>query len=103
MNDKPDLDTASTSLAQTVTRRLVLWVIRWVIGFTVIAVAVSFWPALSWLWWGGGAFAALSLAVTLAIHFLMQRKILAVQEKTDDMERLWAEIGEGDQDSDDET
>jgi hypothetical protein len=34
-------------------RRLVLWAVRWVIGFAIIAVVVHFQPDWFWLWWVG--------------------------------------------------
>jgi divalent metal cation (Fe/Co/Zn/Cd) transporter len=89
--DKLRISAVSADLAQSVHRRLCLWGVRWVIGFCVIALIVYWVPRLSWLWWAGGVVAALSLVTTLVMHFILRRKIAAVQSSIAEMDRLVAE------------
>ena len=92
MDPQIELHAISANVTQAVRRRLILWAIRWLIGFGAIAILTHFWSASSWLWWVGGAVAALSLGATLIMHFIMQRKIAAVRTKIDEAERLAVEF-----------
>ena len=57
MDDKLILNTVAVNFTQSVSRRLILWAVRWIIGFGVIALVVYFQPAWSWLWRVGGCIA----------------------------------------------
>ena len=94
MDDKLILNTLAADFTQSISRRLILWAVRWIIGFGIIALAAYFQPEWSWLWWVGGSIAALSLAITLTMHFVMQRKFAEVRRKMEEAERLAAEIGD---------
>lgn len=76
-----EIDAAAATLMKSIKRRLVLWAIRWVIGFGLIALAVRFWPNLGWLWWVGAAVASLSLVVMVAMHFFVQRRMAEVKAR----------------------
>jgi hypothetical protein len=45
-----DLDHIRSDTTSFLKQRLVMWAVRWCIGFAIIWVVVSFWPNLDWLW-----------------------------------------------------
>lgn len=68
-------------------RRLILWGLRWAIGFAVIWAVVAYQPAWSWLWWAGAGVAALSLITILVGRVLLNRRLArsrAVMTRSDD-------------------
>ncbi|MDH3595231.1 MAG: hypothetical protein OEU09_18710 [Rhodospirillales bacterium] len=67
------------------TKRLVLWAIRWIIGFAIIAAVDYFFDGVGWLWWAGGALAATTLILMLVMHWIMARKYAEVQGKLDEL------------------
>ena len=73
--------------------RLIMWFIRWVIGFVIIGVICYFRPDWSWLWWTGIAVALLSLAFQLTMNAIMQRKLRQTRKT---LARAGALIGDGD-------
>lgn len=57
---------------------LVKWLIRWLIGFGLIALITAYYPHLHWLWIAGAAMAALSLCILLVTHYVLKRKMMRV-------------------------
>jgi hypothetical protein len=92
--ERSELDELREALAGSVRRRLILWAVRWLLGFAAIAVVVHFYPALSWLFWAGAAVAALSLVVTLSIHAFANRRLNLGKRRLDEYERIAREAEE---------
>ena len=69
-------------------KRLVLWAIRWLIGFAIIAAVDYFYDGVGWLWWAGGGLAATTLILMLAVHVIMARKFAQARDKLDEMNRV---------------
>lgn len=69
-----ELERLDASTATFGTRRMVLWAIRWAMGFAVIAVVVHFHPDWSWLWWAGAGLAAPMPIMLLAGHWIIGRR-----------------------------
>jgi hypothetical protein len=85
--DRSELDEMREALAGSVRRRLILWAVRWVLGFAAIAIVVHFYPTLTWLFWAGAAVAALSLVVTLSIHAFAKKRLDVGERRLDEYER----------------
>jgi membrane protein YdbS with pleckstrin-like domain len=85
--ERSELDEMREALAGSVRRRLILWAVRWVLGFAAIAALVHFYPTFTWLFWAGAAVAALSLVVTLSIHGFAKRRLEVGQRRLDEYER----------------
>jgi len=89
---RDELDGISGDFSKFTRQRLIIWGIRWIIGFAIIWAIVSFQPQWSWLWWVGGAVALASLALLLSGQWLVNRQI----KKTDaTIRRASAEIEKG--------
>ncbi len=88
MTDTSELASMSAGLTQSLQRRLVMWAVRWLIGFGIVAAVVHFWPSVSWLWWAAAAFAALSLITLLVVQFIVQRRIGVAQTRIAEAELL---------------
>lgn len=73
-------------------KRLLLWAIRWAIGFGLIAIAVYFNPDWSWLWWVGAAVAALSLALIVVSSLFLKRKLARTTQKMSELEERIQDI-----------
>lgn len=56
-------------------RRLVLWGVRWTIGFAIIGVVVYSNPEWSWLWWFGLGFALLTPITASIGQRIVSRKL----------------------------
>lgn len=80
------LDEMREAMAGSVKRRLVLWAVRWVLGFAALAVVVHFYPKLTWLLWAGAVVAALSLVLTLSIHAFAKRRLDLGERRLDEIE-----------------
>ena len=84
MDPQIELHAISANVTQAVRRRLILWAIRWLIGFGAIAILTHFWSASSWLWWvtprpwgkGNGSFPA-SVMASSASSEASRRSILS--------------------------
>jgi hypothetical protein len=70
-----DLDQIRSDTTSFLRQRLLMWAVRWCIGFASIWVVVSFWPNLGWLWWVGAAVASASLAFLLLSRWLISRRL----------------------------
>ena len=62
-----------------VKRHLVLWVIRWTIGFSIVAAIYYFNPDWTWLWWWAIGLALALPVISLAATALLNRKIRRAQ------------------------
>lgn len=88
-SSRDELDLIGGDFSKFTRQRLIMWGIRWIIGFAIIWAVVSFQPNWSWLWWVGGAVALVSLALLLSGQWLVTRKI----KKADaTIKRLSAEV-----------
>lgn len=73
-------------------RRLVLWLIRWTIGFTLIGLVAALCPEMSWLWWVGIGFAILTPFTAMACQWLVSRKIREAETALADLEETMPEL-----------
>lgn len=84
---RAEADALAVSFDRDVKRALILWVIRWVIGFLLIWFITGVSGGLSWLWWVGVIGAIGSLVATMALKRRMSRKLDRLNEAFDDLER----------------
>lgn len=75
-------------------RRIVMWAVRWVIGFAVIGAVTYFNEGFDWLWWAGLGLAGTSLVLMLVMHWLMARKLAGVQGDLDRLDAIIKEAGD---------
>ena len=76
-----ELDTEQYSWNGFIKTRLMRWLVRQIISFTIISIFTYFWPELYWLWWVGIGIAALSLAALVVGNFVIQRKIRQARQR----------------------
>lgn len=88
-----ELQAITSTLDQSLRRRVIFWGIRWAIGFGLIALAVRQWPSASWLWWVGFTVAALSLVGMLVGHRILQRKADGVRRQLEQLDHAASEAG----------
>lgn len=73
-------------------RRLILWAVRWTIGFAIIGVVVYFNPQWSWLWWAGVGFAALTPLIALISQWLIRRLVRRTEKALAELEDAMGEL-----------
>ncbi len=88
MNETSELSAMAAGLTQSLQRRLVMWAVRWLIGFGIVAAVVHFWPSAAWLWWAAAAVAVLSLVTLLLMHFVVQRRLQLAQTRIAEAEQI---------------
>lgn len=84
-----ELDGISRGFSKYIRQPLILWGVRWIIGFAIIGVIVFFQTQWSWLWSVGGSVVVASLALLLSTQFIMNSKI---KETDATIRRLKAEL-----------
>jgi len=77
-----------------VKQRLLMWAIRWIIGFAIISAVVAYQPQWSWLWWVGGGAALVSLVLVLAGDWLIQKRIDKSERRARELVAEVAELEE---------
>ncbi len=87
-----DIDSVQSQTTAFLKQRLILWVVRWTVGFALIWWAVSQWPQLDWLWWFGGIVAAASLTLIVLSGWLLQRRISKGTERIHDLQHKIQEL-----------
>lgn len=80
---------------QDMKRRILLWAIRWFIGFSIIAVVVYFKPEWSWLWWVGVGFALVTPLTTLVAQKFVDRKIAETHQALAQAQRMADDADQG--------
>ena len=80
-------------LAQT-NRALVMWAIRWSIGFAIIWAVTSWTGQFDWLWTAGIVVAVATLVFTLAMRWVIAHKINNVRERKQQLDDMLAELNE---------
>lgn len=86
-DSREELRSLKESSDSFLTRRIVLWVIRWIIGFAIIGIVVYFKPGWSWLWWVGLGFAVITPISALLSKIFLDRKLRQVQSTLAELER----------------
>lgn len=76
-------------------KRIVMWAVRWAIGFAVIGAVTYFYEGLDWLWWAGLGLAGTSLVLMFTMHWVMSRKLAGVQGDLDRLDAMIKESGDG--------
>ncbi len=97
MAEDPNTDTIENELKSlessfdvSIKRKLLLWVVRWIIGFAIIAVVTSYFPGVSWLWYVGIAIAIISLIAIFAAKSILSRRFRIARSTIESLQR---EIG----------
>ena len=88
------LDRLGAGFRSSARHQLGTWLIRWAIGFALIAIVVELKPDWSWLWWWGAAFALALPAATLVATAPLHRRIGRVRRRYADLEDLVERLGE---------
>lgn len=83
---------AEVGVEYQTTRALVLWAVRWTIGFAIIWAITAWTGAYSWLWTAGFIVAVLSLVVILAMRILFQNRLRSTHAKTDELNKTLDEF-----------
>ena len=83
-----ELNELAASFDGSIRRRLILWVVRWTLGFVAIAVAVQWRPRLAWLWWAGAIVAFISLLTLILVHVVARRRVELARERIAEYHRL---------------
>lgn len=89
-----ELEALTTEFFPSLKRAIVLWLLRWIIGFGVIAFVVTLWPSFAWLWWAGAAVAGLSLFSMLFMRAVLRRKTATVHQRLGELDRMVEELEE---------
>ena len=84
---RAEADALSASFDRDVKRALILWIVRWVIGFLLIWFITAVSGGLGWLWWVGIVAAIGSLVATMALKRRMSRKLDRLNDAFDDLEQ----------------
>lgn len=84
---RAEADALAASFDRDVKRALILWVVRWIIGFLLIWFITAVSGGLSWLWWVGIVAAIASLVATMALKRRMSRKLDRLNDAFDDLEK----------------
>lgn len=85
---RAEADKLAERFDQDVRRALILWLIRWIVGFLLIWFVTAVSGGLGWLWWVGIIAAVASLIATLAIKRTMSRRFDSLNESFDELERV---------------
>lgn len=70
-----ELDDIRNTIASTLRRGLVLWAVRWSIGFALVGLVVWLYPDLDWLWIAALIVALLSLSIMVFTGVLFRRRL----------------------------
>jgi ABC-type transport system involved in Fe-S cluster assembly fused permease/ATPase subunit len=76
-----ELDEIEFSWNNFIKRRLILWLIRQALSFTIVGVITYFKPSWSWLWWVAIAIAVISLITMLIANYWFQGKIRNMDQR----------------------
>lgn len=85
--DHAHLNGLRETIGVSVKRRLLLWAVRWTLGFAAIGLITRLRPGLAWLWWAGGLLALISLAITLGLYWLARGRIDTAKTRIGEYER----------------
>jgi hypothetical protein len=88
MVDATKLNPLAVSFHGSLKRRLLMWLARWALGFSAVAIVVHLNPALAWVWALGAVVAAISLITILAWHVLINRRLTVARRRIAEYERL---------------
>ena len=83
---RDELEVLQQDMTAFFKRGIVLWAVRWTIGFAIIGVVVSFNPQWRWLWWVGIGFAALTPFMTLVSREILRRQVRRTEKALADLE-----------------
>lgn len=72
--------------------RLLLRLIRWIIGFGLIGQITALLPGWSWLWWLGICLALFTPAVAVASQWLVSHKIRETETALAELEETMREL-----------
>ena len=92
---RAEADALSASFDRDVKRALILWIVRWVIGFLLIWFITGVSGGLGWLWWVGIGFAMLIPVTAMASQWFVSRKLRQAESALAELEEA---IGELEQD-----
>ncbi len=84
----------------SVAQRLKMWLVRWTIGFALIAAIYAFKPEWTWLWWWGLGLAAALPVASLAVTAFFDWKVGRSQRQWSDLEQWVNSLAEQDDPTD---
>lgn len=88
-----DVLTALDAVISTETRRaLIIWALRWTIGFAIIWAVTAWTERFDWLWWVGAVVAGTSFAWTVWLRLLVGRRVTRLNHKLDELDDILAEL-----------
>ena len=82
---RADVDAIGANVSALVTRAVIMWAIRWTIGFALIWAITAWTGRFGWLWTAGIVVAGLSLAITVAFQIFFARKLRETHAQLDRM------------------
>jgi len=76
--------------------RLFRWLLRWSIGFGIIALVTDAYPNVFWLWYVGLGFALISLGFLVIVHFFLKRMTKEIVVEIGEIGEMadWDELSE---------
>lgn len=86
--ERSQVERAGVAFAGLLRRRLVLWAIRWTVGFIGIGIAVYLRPTLAWLFWAGAGLAGVSLVLMLTVHRVTVRRLATAERRIQESEQI---------------
>ena len=77
--DLESLDDLQASNSAFLKKRIIFWLFRWLIGFSIIGGVVHYKPSLFWLWWVGLAVFILIPIMAIVSAVLLRKKSTAIR------------------------
>lgn len=81
-----DMDALEHRFADVVRGRIVMWAIRWTIGFGIVWAVTSWTGQYYWLWIAGAVVAVISLAINVGFLWFMNQQFSQTADRVTDLE-----------------
>lgn len=89
-----ELDDIRQEAGRFLGRRMLLWLVRWIIGFGAIAAIVHYQPRLQWLWWVGVGVALVTPLLSWLTRMSIDRQLTQADEKFRELRDTLEDIDE---------
>lgn len=76
------------SAEASIKRALIFWTLRWLIGFSVIAIITYYMPSARWLWYLGAGACLVSLIFLVTMRLLFSKQVRKTQDATVTLQKL---------------
>jgi Flp pilus assembly protein TadB len=87
-----ELDEEEIAWKRQLRKQMLMWLIRWTIGFAIIAIIYSYQPGWTWLWWSGIAIATVSLVFNVVLGMMMHRHFRRARQQFKEADAFAASI-----------